>query len=330
MTGENRSKNIQRERTVTISVLIPCYNSESTVLESVRSFLNQTSAPMEIVVVDDGSTDRTVRLVEELRETDETAREKVRIVRMAENRGPAAVRNRAAEAARGDVLFFAESDGYYPKNAVSKVRPFFPTGDERIYLGPAYRRCWRVDPGWSLFWDSLFEARHLLILRDRWPLHSGWIFSRRRFFEENGYDETCLQGSDTEFIERLRLAGLERKIMRRSTYHHMEPQSSRGVFRRFYRAGRLSRRYRLARGKFWKDAAYAVVAILLLLPVPVNLAFIPLFLLARADMRIGWHRINLHRKRGKASLGALILYPYRYYWMKLAVSFGILRSFTIK
>ncbi len=278
-----------------ISVLIPCYNSAATVVDSIRSLMNQTEKPAEIVVVDDASTDGTAEAVERLRESDPAARELVRLHRLEKNLGPGGARNRAAEFARGEVLFFAESDGVYPRNTIRKIRAFFRTGEERIYLGPAYRRCMPGAAGWTAFWNALFEARHWLVIRGRWPLHSGWVFSKRVFLEQGGYDEKCVLGSDVEFIERLRRAGLGRKIMKRSTYLHREPQSVRALFRRFYRAGVLTKEVRRKRGTLGRDALAALALFLLALLPLVNLFLAPVLALTRADCRIGWRRMNVRR-----------------------------------
>ena len=309
-----------------ISVLVPCYNSASTVVDSIRSLMNQTEKPAEIVVVDDGSTDGTAETVEDLCERDPAARELVRFHRLEKNLGPGGARNRAAGIARGDVLFFAESDGAYPRNTIRKVRAFFRTGEERIYLGPAYRRCTPGAAGWTVFWNALFEARHWLVIHDRWPLHSGWVFSKRVFLEEGGYDEKCVLGSDVEMIERLRLAGLERKIMKRSTYFHREPQSVRALCRRFYRAGALTKKARQKRGTLGRDAGAALALVVVALLPAVNLLVVPVLALAPADSRIGWRRMIVHKRRKRTTLVQCVLFPYRYYLMKLAVSIGVLRS----
>ena len=73
-----------------ISVVIPLYNKEKEIARTLRSVLAQTSQPLEIIVVDDGSTDGSAARVEEI------GSPLIRLIRQ-ENRGVSAARNRAAE-----------------------------------------------------------------------------------------------------------------------------------------------------------------------------------------------------------------------------------------
>lgn len=89
-----------------VSVVIPVYNGERFVLEAIRSVLEQTLLPDEVLVVDDGSTDATPRLVRELAST---ARVPVRLEHQT-NQGPAAARNTGIRMAQGDLLAFQDAD----------------------------------------------------------------------------------------------------------------------------------------------------------------------------------------------------------------------------
>lgn len=89
-----------------ISVIIPTCNRAELLAECVRSVLTQTLPPSEVLIVDDGSTDQTARVVAQL------AREAVLPLNVIhqDNRGAAAARNTGIRAARGDVLCFLDSD----------------------------------------------------------------------------------------------------------------------------------------------------------------------------------------------------------------------------
>ncbi len=86
-----------------ISVVIPCCNSEKTVLDAVDSVLRQSERDFELIVVDDGSTDNTAALVESL------ADPRIKLVRQ-ENKGAAAARNTGINTARGDYVAFLDHD----------------------------------------------------------------------------------------------------------------------------------------------------------------------------------------------------------------------------
>jgi glycosyltransferase involved in cell wall biosynthesis len=88
--------------TLPVSVIIPAYNREAYLAEAIRSVLEQTRRPEEIIVVDDGSTDRTG---EEAR----SFGERIRYV-FQENRGISSARNTGVEASRALFLAFLDSD----------------------------------------------------------------------------------------------------------------------------------------------------------------------------------------------------------------------------
>jgi glycosyltransferase involved in cell wall biosynthesis len=97
-----------------VSVVIPVSNGERFVLEAIESVRRQGHQPLEIVVVDDGSTDGTAALIRE--------RPDVRYIHQA-NLGPAAARNRGLEAARGEVIGFVDADDLWPPDKLAIQLP---------------------------------------------------------------------------------------------------------------------------------------------------------------------------------------------------------------
>jgi GT2 family glycosyltransferase len=86
-----------------VSILIPAYNSEEWIAESLQSAIDQTWRRKEIIVVDDGSTDRTAEVARQF------ASEGVTVVSV-ENRGAAAARNRALQLSKGDYIQWLDAD----------------------------------------------------------------------------------------------------------------------------------------------------------------------------------------------------------------------------
>lgn len=86
-----------------VSVVIPVYNRERTIKRCIDSVINQNYEAFEIIVVDDGSTDNTLRIIEE---------EYVRIVRVIKqnHKGAQAARNAGIRAAKGEYIAFLDSD----------------------------------------------------------------------------------------------------------------------------------------------------------------------------------------------------------------------------
>ncbi len=89
----------------TVSVIIPVYNTEKYLADCVRSVQAQTYENLEILLVDDGSTDGSRRLCEELEKGDERIRLLVQ-----DHKGVSAARNRGLDAHTGEYVFFMDSD----------------------------------------------------------------------------------------------------------------------------------------------------------------------------------------------------------------------------
>jgi len=93
-----------------ISVIIPTYNRYKFLLEAINSVETQTYPEIEIIVVDDGSTDETSSL---------SKKENIKYI-FRENKGPAAARNTGARAAKGDWLAFLDSDDLWKHKKLAK------------------------------------------------------------------------------------------------------------------------------------------------------------------------------------------------------------------
>ena len=102
----------------TISVIIPLYNKEREIEGTIRSVLAQRLQPLEIVVVDDGSTDRSAALVEAIPSP------LIRLVRQP-NAGECAARNRAIAEARGELLALLDADDEWEEGFLEEVAALY-------------------------------------------------------------------------------------------------------------------------------------------------------------------------------------------------------------
>lgn len=87
-----------------VSIIIPTYNRLHTLPRAIASVLAQSYTNIEVIVVDDGSTDGTDKYMEAVVDT------RVKYVRLKENRGPAGARNHGVEIAKGEYVAFQDSD----------------------------------------------------------------------------------------------------------------------------------------------------------------------------------------------------------------------------
>lgn len=99
-----------------VSVIVPIYNVEGYVKKSIESVLCQTEAEIEIILVDDGSTDGSGQLCDAFARKDE----RIRVIHKP-NGGLSSARNAGAEAASSDYVMFLDGDDYLKSNAVERA-----------------------------------------------------------------------------------------------------------------------------------------------------------------------------------------------------------------
>lgn len=112
------------------SIIVPVYNVELYLRECLDSVLNQTFADWEAICVNDGSTDGSASILDEYASKDE------RIVVVAQsNAGTAAARNMGMRAAKGDYIFFLDSDDWLESNALQSIADQLDGGDVLCFSG---------------------------------------------------------------------------------------------------------------------------------------------------------------------------------------------------
>ena len=88
---------------VKVSIVVPVYNREKEIAGCIKSLINQTLKEIEIIVIDDGSTDNTSAVVESFSDN------RIKLIKT-ENRGQGLARNTGIEEAKGEYIGFVDSD----------------------------------------------------------------------------------------------------------------------------------------------------------------------------------------------------------------------------
>jgi glycosyltransferase involved in cell wall biosynthesis len=182
-----------------VSVIIPVYNGERYLVEAVESVQQQGYQPLEIIIVDDGSTDSTASIATSFQGD-------VRYVHQP-NGGPAAARNRGLKLARGDVIAFLDADDLWAPNKLS-VQVDCLLKHPHIGYTLARRRDF-LEPGT----DRPSWLRKELLLKD----HVGFLptlVARRRVFEQVGvFDPRYRIGEDVDWFARAKDAGIPMMVV---------------------------------------------------------------------------------------------------------------------
>lgn len=177
-----------------VSVVIPTYNRAHLVLDALESVAAQTYRPLEILVVDDGSTDETVRVVE--RWLSERSQEDLagRCLRQ-ENQGGNVARNTGIASAAGEIIAFLDSDDCWLAEKISKQVDVLRGDPElgAVYCGVRHVNATSGEPFGSTertypYGDILAE----ILVRDVTAPTSTYAV-RRRVFEEVGSFDTDLR-----------------------------------------------------------------------------------------------------------------------------------------
>jgi glycosyltransferase involved in cell wall biosynthesis len=176
-----------------VSVIIPVRNGESYLGEAIASVRRQSRAPLEIVIVDDGSTDGTAAFVE-------TLGSDIRLIRQPHS-GVTVARNRGLRAARGELIAFLDCDDVWTDSKLATQVPILlEHSDIQAVLGHS-RRMWTPTPR-----DGASSG--LRLTEPELALSLGAALIRRSTFETIGaFDESLLRAEDWDWFLRLRERG---------------------------------------------------------------------------------------------------------------------------
>lgn len=190
---------------------MPTYNAQSWVLETIDSVMAQTYPHIELIVVDDGSTDDTVDVVR--RKLTADFRRDWQVIEIAENRGPSIARNIGLSAARGGWVQFLDSDDFMAPVKFERQMALCATApDDVVAVYSPWRRCYFED-GRVTFSAPLvqpdLEGRSPLmcLVSNQRPLHAAGLARRSTLTALGGFDETLRFWECEELTYRLARAG---------------------------------------------------------------------------------------------------------------------------
>jgi len=195
--------------TARVSVVVPCYNRADIVGRAIQSVLTQTCRDLELILVDDASTDGTAKVLEESAAADP----RVRVLLNQENRGPGGARNRGIDAAQGEWIALLDSDDWYEPRRLERLLDEAErdgaklVADNQFFVRPNGNR-----PFYHLRPKSSGPPRRLtpedLLKGDRWGrmTNLGLLkpLVKRQFLRNFGiqYDEEFSLGEDFYFLLR--------------------------------------------------------------------------------------------------------------------------------
>lgn len=188
-----------------VSILIPAYNAEQWIADTIRSAVAQTWEPKEIVIVDDGSTDRTLAIARRFES------ESVRVVRQ-ENQGAAAARNKAFSLCHGDYIQWLDADDLLAPDKVARQMEVLDLEGSRRRLvssswGHFMYRPYRAQFTPTALWCDLSPAEFLLRkMGQKISMQTAtWLVSRELTEAAGPWDTSMFVDDDGEYFCRVLL-----------------------------------------------------------------------------------------------------------------------------
>ena len=178
-----------------VSVIIPVYNSEKYIRETIESVQKQSYSNLEIIVIDDGSKDNSSKIINEIKDT--------RIsYQYQPNKGVSAARNHGIKVSTGDFLAFLDSDDLWKTNKLElEMKLLLKSNAEACYCGIInyYEETKSYVNAKTKFknGDILFY-----VLKDKIYAHtSTWIIKKETLIRNDiCFTEGCHWGEDLEFF----------------------------------------------------------------------------------------------------------------------------------
>lgn len=195
-----------------ISVIIPVYNGERYLGESIESILAQDRRPIEVIVVNDGSTDNTETIARRYADH-------IIYIRQ-ENRGPAASRNRGLQMSHGDIIGFLDADDLWSENKLSvQLARLAEDRSVEIVVGLSQPMRLRTETEGKAMFEKWYDPFCALLL-------SAALF-RNSVFEKVGlFDETLQYGEDTDWFMRVRERGISMAIIQEVSLYYRRHESN--------------------------------------------------------------------------------------------------------
>ena len=190
-----------------VSILIPAYNSSPWVRYAILSACNQTWPNKEIIVVDDGSTDKTLAIAREFERFDVG----VKVISQP-NRGASAARNTALKASRGDYIQWLDSDDLLDPNKIERqmfYQDWLKLGPRTLLSGAwaRFHYCTqRAKFNSTALWEISLTPTEWLYRKLRYNLHmqpSNWLVSRELTEAAGPWDESLTNDDDGEYFARV-------------------------------------------------------------------------------------------------------------------------------
>lgn len=176
---------------------MPLYNKENCIKESVQSIIDQTFKKFELIIINDGSTDRSLEIVSLLKDN------RIRIINQP-NEGVSGARNRGAKEAKGKLLFFLDADDYlYPDGLENLICSYNHYPLAQVWTGNyEMNKSGKRNTTLSLAQKGYIKEPYLQIWNKKWNFRMGsFIIEKEAFNKVGGFNKVITIGEDFYFMD---------------------------------------------------------------------------------------------------------------------------------
>ncbi|MBQ4352568.1 MAG: glycosyltransferase family 2 protein [Prevotella sp.] len=184
-----------QERQVKVSVLVAVYNGERFLRKCLDSLLRQTLRDIEVICIDDASTDGSLEILREYAEKDE----RVVVMHLDENKGQAHARNRGLEKARGEYVCMLDCDDWMSDDALASAVEVFEANadtDSVLFDLILVDEATKKEERFKLTGPAVLSGKEAFRKSLEWDGIHGVYMTRTELHRRYPYDETSMLYSD--------------------------------------------------------------------------------------------------------------------------------------
>jgi len=214
-----------------ISVIVPAFNVEGYIQRTLRSVIDQEFKAIELIVVDDGSTDGTLSRIRDVLENVPVRHHVLR----QHNQGVSAARNRGLDVAAGEFVYFLDGDDVIEPTCLSKLYERASSHNvDAVFCGfdhvDEYGRCLRTYLDAHMYIEGVVPGRDALIMQLTqriwiWTASALWRTALLREYKIR-YPEGCTLGQDQVFIMKALLHARAVTSVREVLAHYVQRPNS--------------------------------------------------------------------------------------------------------
>jgi glycosyltransferase involved in cell wall biosynthesis len=198
----------KRETDDLISVIMPCYNAGAFIEQAIKCVLEQSYSNVELIVIDDGSSDESITIAERLASRHP---QKISILHQ-DHKGPFPARNLGLAAAKGEFVAFLDADDWWRKDCLIELHDAIISHNADLsYCG--WQNIGKLSSGNEPYIPPKYEDGDIAeaFLRScPWPIHAALV--RHEVIEAiDGFSERCFSAMDYDFW--LRILGYTKKLV---------------------------------------------------------------------------------------------------------------------